>query len=207
MVTDHPFYTGLGNEAANDAARIEQFRNSAVFFPGPKNRVRLSDGRGRYPLTPASGESKIVVHHVLPLRWGDGRRELAVVFSDWSGGSGTFFSLAIFADGVEVFTTRIFLGDRIGVDSLRRAALDRRQPADYRLAVTLRDRRSNQAFADKPTVLAHALFRGRRRTIGRGAGAAVLIWRSPALLATHKKSPSAAKLRIQSARSERRWRR
>ena len=158
MVTDHPFYTGLGDEAADDAARIERFRNSAVFFPGPKNRVRLSDGRGRYPLTPASGEGKIVVHHVLPLRWGDGRRELAVVFSDWSGGSGTFFSLAIFPDGAEVFTTRIFLGDRIGVDSLRRAALDRRQPADYRLAVTLRDRRSNQAFADKPTVLATRYF-------------------------------------------------
>ena len=158
MVTDHPFYTGLGDEEADDAARIERFRNSAVFFPGPKNRVRLSDGRGRYPLTPASGEGKIVVHHVLPLRWGDGRRELAVVFSNWSGGSGTFFSLAIFPDGAEVFTTRIFLGDRIGVDSLRRAALDRRQPADYRLAVTLRDRRSNQAFADKPTVLATRYF-------------------------------------------------
>ncbi|MEC7572619.1 MAG: hypothetical protein VX394_11240, partial [Pseudomonadota bacterium] len=92
------------------------------------------------------------------LRWGDGRRELAVVVSNWSGGSGTFFSLAIFPDGAEGFTIRIFLGDRIGVDSLRRAALDRRQPADYRLAVTLRDRRSNQAFADKPTVLATRYF-------------------------------------------------
>ena len=108
MVTDHPFCTGLGDEAADDAARIERFWNSAVFFPGSKNRVHLSDGRGRYPLTPASGEGKIVVHHVLPLRRGEGRRELTVVLSDWSGGSGTFFSLAIFPDGAEVFTTRVF---------------------------------------------------------------------------------------------------
>ena len=80
------------------------------------------------------------------------------MFSDWSGGSGTFFSLAIFPDGAEFFTTGIFSGDRIGVDSLRRAALTRRQPADYRLAVTLRDWCSSQAFADKPTVLAPQYF-------------------------------------------------
>ena len=96
MVTDHPFYTGLGDEAADDAARIERFRNNAVFFPGPKERERLSDGRGRYPLTPASGAGKIVVHHVLPLRWGDSRRELAVVLSDWFGVSGTFSTWRFF---------------------------------------------------------------------------------------------------------------
>ena len=158
MVTDHPFYSGLGDEAAEDAARVERFRNSTISLPQPRRRVRLSEGHGRYPLTPASGEGRIVVHQVLPLRWGGGRRELAVVFSDWSGGSGVFFSLAIFVDGVETFITRIFLGDRIGIDGLKRVDLDRRQSADYRLAVTLRDRRSNQGYADKPTVLGTRYF-------------------------------------------------
>ena len=45
MITDHTFYIGCGNEAVNNGARIEQNRNSAVFFSRPKNRVRLYNSR------------------------------------------------------------------------------------------------------------------------------------------------------------------
>jgi hypothetical protein len=131
------------------------FGSAEIQVPGSGARVRLMDGKASFELAPGSparGSVELVDGMVSVWKKGE-RTDTTAILAVNSGGSGTFYYLALYDGAGEAMTKRseVFLGDRIKVTRIGVGELVNGS-ADYRLTVQTLVRKENEPFTAQPSV-------------------------------------------------------
>jgi hypothetical protein len=133
----------------------DAFGSAEIQVPGSGAKVRLMDGKASFELAPGSaarGSVELVDGMVSVWKKGE-RTDTAAILAVNTGGSGTFYYLALFdgAGGAMTKRSEVFLGDRIRVTRIGMGELVHGS-ADYRLTVQTLVREEGAPFTDAPSV-------------------------------------------------------
>lgn len=135
---------------------IKRLENATILVPDLDVSAKLENGEALFPVTP-EGDAEGIVSLVpgVSAEWeGSGRRDLAAVLAVNSGGTGTFYYLALFDVKNNTLTQKsfVFLGDRIEVTNVGIGELVNDLEAEYRLTVQTLVRADDEPLAAAPTI-------------------------------------------------------
>jgi len=143
----------------NDRGSIEIFeglKNATITAPGTDEEIVLINGEGSIEIEPgaASRKNVMLLDHAYATWQKGNRTDIATLLKENSGGSGTFYHLAIFDVQDNIFTKKseVFLGDRIQVDNMRIDEIEDDSDAEYRITVQTLDREKDDTLSSPPTI-------------------------------------------------------